>query len=46
MIKYETFLKNPLNISFLDLPEEFPKDSKNEYESATVNESSVFELLY
>ena len=34
-----------LNICFLELSEEFPRDSKNEFESATVNEPSVFESL-
>ena len=33
------------SICFLELSEEFPKDSKNEFESAMVNESSVFEAF-
>ena len=32
------------NICFLELSEEFRRDSKNEFELAMVNEPSVFEL--
>ena len=34
-----------LNINFLEVLEKFPRDSKNHFESATVNERSVFESL-
>ena len=36
--------KNPLNICFLELSEEFHRDSKK-FELAMVNEPSLFELL-
>ena len=41
--KTRNFPKISLNICFLQLSEEFPRDSKNEFESANVNEPSVFE---
>ena len=44
MMKYEHLPKLTLNICFLRLSEDFPGDSKKEFESATVNEPSVFEL--
>ena len=34
-----------LNISFLEISEEFRRDSKNEFKLALVNEPSEFELL-
>ena len=37
--------KMSLNICFLELLKEFPIGPKNEFESATVNEPSVFESL-
>ena len=40
MIKQENFRKISINISFLGLSKEFPRDSK-----AIVNEASVFESL-
>ena len=43
--KIEKNSKISLNICFLELSAEFPGDSKNEFESAAVNESSVFESL-
>ena len=33
------------NICFLELSEEFPRNSKNVFETATINEPSVFEAL-
>ena len=41
----ERIRKNTLNICFPQLSEEFPMDSKNELESFTVNEPSVFASL-
>ena len=37
--------KMSVNICLLELQEEFRRDSKNRFESAMVNEPSVFELL-
>ena len=45
MMTLESFSKISLNICSLELWEEFPRDSKNEFESATVNEPSAFESL-
>ena len=42
MIKKENVPKISLNICFLELSEEIPRDSKNEFESAMVNEPSVW----
>ena len=45
MIKSENFPKISLNVCYFELLEEFSRDSKNEFESATVNEPSVFQSL-
>ena len=43
--KIRTIPKTSLNICFLELSKEFLRDSKNEFELATGNESSMFESL-
>ena len=44
-IQFHDKKKSSLNICFLELSEEFPGDSKNEFELVMVNVPSVFELL-
>ena len=46
MIKYETFSIISINICFLELTREFPRDLKNEFELAMVKEPSAFESLW
>ena len=41
MIKYEKFSQISQNICFLELSEEFCKDSKYEFKSAMVNELMI-----
>ena len=45
MIELENFPKIATNYSFLRVSREFPRDPKNEFELAMVNELSVFESL-